>query len=187
LTLDKTFEERDGRIYNLGEMRLDDIAALYGLFQLVFADVTDHLAVATFRLRERKDPGLTFETVFRQQFKQILKQFQRELDQFDGDSPVADSVDAVRAACETMSTLADWRNDRIHARIRMTEHGYALYDWRTRRRLEITREDIERNIDMAANAIAELEGHVKHLVGVLTWDEEFEKLLGTLPDDAEAN
>jgi hypothetical protein len=163
-------------------MKLDDTAAAYGLFQVVFADVTDHLAVAAFRLCELKEPGLAFETVFRQELSQILKQFRRELRQFDGRSPVSDSLHAVREACEIISRLAVWRNDRIHARVRLTEHGYALYDWRTGRRLQITREQIELKINLASTAMAELEGHVQHLVHLLTWDEEFERLFSTLPE-----
>ena len=55
-------------------MTFDDTASAYGLFQVVFADVVDHLAVATFRLRERKEPSLQFEKVFRQEAKKILGQ-----------------------------------------------------------------------------------------------------------------
>ena len=49
-------------------MMLNEMAAPYGLFQIVFADVVDHLAVGTFRSRERKEPGLVFEEVFKQEF-----------------------------------------------------------------------------------------------------------------------
>ena len=68
----------------------------------------------------------------------------------------------------------------------MTEHGYALYDWRTRRRLEISAEQIKQNIDLAIKAIADLEAHVRHLVHLLKWHEEFEKLLSTLPELSES-
>jgi hypothetical protein len=166
-------------------MTLNDTAAAYGLFQVVFADVVDHLAVATFRLRELRESGLVFESVFKQEFKKLLKQFRQELKQFDGRSPVADSLHGVREACKIISALAVWRNDRIHARVHMSEHGYALYDWRTRRRLEIRREQIEQNINLAIKAIVELEAHVPHLVHLLKWDEEFEKLFSTLPELSE--
>ena len=43
--LDLSQALRDNSIH----MRFSDTAAAYGLFQVVFADVTDHLAVATFR------------------------------------------------------------------------------------------------------------------------------------------
>src|ERR1700744_5809255 len=121
-------------------MNLDDAAAAYGLFQVVFADIADHVAVATFRLRELKEPELTFETVFRQEFSKMFKQFRKELRQFEGRSAVDVYLRDGREACEIISKLADWRNDRIHARVRMTDTGYPLYDWRTRKRLEISRE-----------------------------------------------
>ncbi len=145
-------------------MNFNDTAAAYGLFQVVFADIADHVAVAAFRLRELKEPGLTFETVFEQEFSKTLKQFRRELKQFDGRSEVADYLRDVREACETISDLAVWRNDRIHARVRMIDTGYALYDWRTRERLEISRDQIEQNIHRGVKAIVALEANVQHLV-----------------------
>lgn len=87
-------------------MTLNDTAATYGLFQVVFADVVDHLAVATFHLRERKESGLVFESVFKQEFKKLFKQFRQELKQFDGRSPVADSLYGVREACKIISEFA---------------------------------------------------------------------------------
>lgn len=163
-------------------MKLNDTAAAYGLFQLVFADVTDHLAVATFRLREEREPNLAFEDVFRQEFKKTLKQFRRELRQFHGRPSVEDSLRAIGEACKIMSKLAVWRNERIHARVRLTDDGYALYVWRTRRRLVISQEEIERDIQLAIRLMVELEAHVPHLVRLLEWDEEFEALLSTVPE-----
>lgn len=99
---------------------------------------------------------------------------------------MSDSLDAVREACKIISKLAVWRNERIHARVHMTKHGYALYGWRTRRRLEITTETIKQNIELAIKAIVELEAHVKDLVHLLKWDDEFEKLFSTLPELSES-
>ncbi len=161
-------------------MTLSDTAAAYGLFQVVCADLIDHLAVAVFRLRISKEPWLAFETVFRQEFKRTLKEIRRELRQFEDRSSVSDSLAAVRGACKVMSKLAVWRNDRVHARVRLTEEGYALYDWRTRRRLAITRAQIEQNIQVAIKAIVDLEAHVPHLVHLSDWDAEFERLFSTV-------
>jgi hypothetical protein len=163
-------------------MNLNDTAAAYGLFQVVFADIADHAAVATFRLRELKEPGLSFETVFRQEFSKTFKQFRQELKQFDERSSVADYRRDLREACEVISKLAVWRNDRIHARVRMADTGYALYDWRTRKRLEISREGLEENIRLGVKAIVALEANVQHLVRQLNFDAEFEKLFKTLPE-----
>jgi hypothetical protein len=162
------------------------------LFQVVFADVAVHLAFATFRLRKRRESDLVFEDVFRQEFKKTLKQFRCELRQIEGRSAVSDNVYPVREACKTMSKLAVRRNDRIHARVHSTQQGYALYDWRTRCRLEISQEQIEKNIQLAITAKLDLKAHVPHLVQLLEWDEEIENQFSTLPElseseDAEAD
>jgi hypothetical protein len=72
----------------------------------------------------------------------------------------------------------------------MTEHGYALYNWRTRRRLEITREQIEQNIQLAISAMVELEAHVPHLAHSIEWERQWEedcsKLFSTLPELSES-
>jgi len=162
-------------------MRFNETAMAFGLFQVVFADVIDHLAVATFRLRERSETGLVFEDVFGQESKRLLKQFRAELNRFDCRSDVSDEVRELRESCEIISRLRVWRNDRIHARIRMTEGGYALYDWRTRCRLDISCKEIETNIELAVKAIVTLEANVQYLFRELNWDEEFEELFSTVP------
>jgi hypothetical protein len=163
-------------------MILNDTAAAYGLFQVVFAELTDHLAVATFRLRKQKESGLVFEKVFDQKFSRILEQFRRELQQSAGRSCVADSLSVLCEACEMISKLADWRNERIHARVLMTEQGYTLYNWRTRYPLEISQSQIEKKIELANKAMVELRGRIPDFVHLLNWDAEFEALLNTLPD-----
>ena len=88
----------------------DDTAAAYGLFQVVFSDIADHLGIAVFRLRERKEPGLVFEEVFKQRFSENLKQFRKELDQFEKRSVAADYLHDVREACKIISKLIPWTN-----------------------------------------------------------------------------
>ncbi|MBI1789823.1 MAG: hypothetical protein HYR60_20015 [Acidobacteria bacterium] len=120
--------------------------------------------------------------VFRQDFKNTLRQFRLELREFEDRPSVSDSLRAVREAREIMSPLAVWRNDRVHARVRMTTQGYALYNWRTGHRPEISPEQIEKNIHLASKAMVELEAHVPHLIDLLKWEEEFERLFSTLPE-----
>ena len=163
-------------------MTFNDTAAAYGLFQVVFADVVDHLAGATFHLLKREDPDLPFEKVFTQDASKILKQFRAEVKQFDVVSPVAENVHDLREACKTISALMKWRNDRIHARVRMTDSGYALYDWRTRERLEIHGDVIVENIQLAINAMVKLETNVAPLIGQLKLDEELDKLFMSMPE-----
>jgi hypothetical protein len=93
---------------------------------------------------------------------------------------VAENVHDLREACKTISTLMKWRNDRIHARVRMTDTGYALYDWRTRHRLEINRDAIVKNIQLAVNAMVKLKANIAPLIGQLNLDQELEKLFSTL-------
>ena len=166
-------------------MRFNDTASAYGLFQVVFADAADHLAVATHRLRVRKEPGLTEDAVFRQRISDTLRDFRKELDQFDNSSAISDSVRDLRDASDTLSTLSLWRNDRIHARVQMTENGYALYDKRTRERLDLSREEIETNIEMLVKVIVTFKSDVQHLVGQLEWDAEFEKMFRELTELSE--
>src|SRR5579859_5206607 len=123
-------------------MKIDATAGIYGLFQVVFADLTDHLAFATFRLGSATDSTLKFEDVFRQEFGNILRQFRTALRQFSN-SPVDESMYALNEACNIMSRLSKWRNDRVHVRVRMTSDGYALYDWRTGNRLPINYGEVE--------------------------------------------
>lgn len=74
------------------------------------------------------------------------------------------------------------RNDRIHARVRITDDGYVLYDWRTRKRLEIHLDQIMKNIQLAINAKVTLEAHITPLISHLKLGEELDKLLRTLPE-----
>ena len=64
----------------------------------------------------------------------------------------------------------------------MTDHGYVLYDRKSRRPLAITREQIEQNLRRATQAIVDLEAHIPDLTRVLDWDEEIERLLSTVPE-----
>jgi hypothetical protein len=167
-------------------MTFTDTAAAYGLFQVVFADVTNHLAIATFRLRECNEPGLRFEAVYAQEFAKTFKQLKVALCQFDGCSGISDSLSAVRATFTIISELAKWRNDRVHARVRMSEQGYELYDWRTGKRLDISLEQVEANINRAVKVMVNLEAHVHRFVHQLKWDEEFERLFSMIPEPLEA-
>jgi hypothetical protein len=143
--------------------------------------MADTLANAVFRLRQRTEPNLTFEEVFRTEFRRLLTQFRDELKQHEPGNSDAEDVTALRNACNSMSKLANWRNDRIHARVRNTEEGYALYDWRTRKRLAMTPEEIEDKTRDAFNAKQILEMYVPNFIVGLDIEKDIEKLLATLP------
>jgi hypothetical protein len=158
-------------------MRPDPITSAYGFFQVVFADMADTLADAVFRLRQRTEANLKFEEVFGDTFGRLVAQFRKELGTSD-----AEDVAALRSACDSMSRLATWRNDRIHARVRMTEDGYALYDWRTRKRLQMTHEDIDHNTKEAFKTKQTIEMYVPNLIVGLDIEADIERLLSTVPD-----
>lgn len=163
---------------------MNQTAAAYGLFQVAFADLTDHLAAATFYLRQRNEPALKLEKVFRQEFSRTRKQLRTELKQLEGRSSELDSLRAVLMACDNPSKLAAWRNDRIHARVRLTEHGYLLYHWQGHR-LEMSDAQIEQNMRLAIEVIVQLEGHMRYLVGSVDVKEQIRRLMGTLPELAD--
>ena len=166
-------------------MRVDPIAAAYGFFQIVFADLADTLADAVFHLRRRTEPDLKFEEVFRTEFRRLLTQFREELKHHEPRNSDAEDVTALRNACDSMSKLANWRNDRIHARVRNTEEGYALYDWRTRKRLAMTPEEIEAKTRDAIKAKQIFEMWLPNFIVGLDIEEDLEKLLSSVPDLSE--
>jgi hypothetical protein len=160
---------------------LNHTAAAYGMFQVVFGDLSDHLAFYTFHLRKRHESELRFEAVFGQPFGQTFCQFKRELERFDKEAE-ADSLCAIRGACDKIAALQDWRNKRVHARYRQTPDGYALFHWRSGNRLEMFSEDIEKQIQLACKVIVELEADVLNLTHEAKWTEEFEGLFEALPE-----
>jgi hypothetical protein len=167
------------------DMTFNDTAAAYGLFQVVFADVANHLAVATYHLRKLREPNLAFEEVFGLEVSRVRDQFKDELKRFDGRDSVKENLYDLREACKTISALMKWRNDRIHARVVMTESGYALYDWRTGQRLEIHRDVIVEGIQSGIKVIGTLGVNVRPLVGQFELEEELEKLFKSMPDLSE--
>jgi len=102
-------------------MQIDATAGAYGLFQVVFADLTEHLAAAVFRLQQAKDPSVTFEQIFRLEFKRVLDRFKEELKQFDGKRSLEEDLHWLHDAVGQMAAIAQWRHDRIHARVIWSE------------------------------------------------------------------
>jgi hypothetical protein len=110
-------------------------------------------------------------------FQRVLEQFEQELNQLDE----SESVVALRSACKDMSTLAQWRNQRIHARVRISDQRFTLYDWRTNDSLSLTQEEIDGKIQLVVQISSELRARVSHIAdaAALEWDQELERLLGT--------
>jgi hypothetical protein len=160
-------------------MKLDDTAAGYGLVQVVFADVTDHLAFAILRLQQRNDTGVSFQDIVNLKFGRMLSNFKAELHQFTHPQPPDDSHDEVLIAdlnevCRELKDLSKWRNERIHARVRRVEDGLALFNGKTGDRLSINHGECVEILNRLANTIVKLDTYVTELVRSLDFNNEFE-------------
>lgn len=156
-------------------MKMDATAAAYGLVQVVFADAAERLATALFLLRQQQDPTVRFERIFRCSFGKILKAFQRELKQFGPKQPEAenlpnppkaidaDDLQALEGACTELSSLSKWRNQTIHARVRLVDDGLALYDGKTGNRLSITTANCFEIIQRLTKVIVTFEAYLPAL------------------------
>jgi hypothetical protein len=143
-------------------MKIDATAAAYGLFQVVFASMTNELALALFALRSRRDPQFTFEKV-PTKFSWMLEELRKELDNLRVSSREKDSLAEVRRMCWIADRLATWRNSRIHARVKWTDEGLVLLNWKTSKRLSITVEECAQKTDAAGRVISNITTHMTYL------------------------
>jgi hypothetical protein len=112
----------------------------------VFADVTERLAAAIFLLRQSRGvPDVDFEQIFRKKFSQMLVAFKAEVKEFGMRSapPLAHEISELKTACDDLSRFSCWRNDRVHARVRQLDDGFALYNGKTGKRLSITSQECD--------------------------------------------
>jgi hypothetical protein len=162
-------------------MNLDENAAAFGLFHLMFANLTQQLAAALFYIRRLKEPDLKFEDVFKLKFSRLLKEFEKELKQLDGGSHDME-LQALRPVCERIKDLGDWRNARAHPRVQIDEHGITIYDWRTRKQLIMDRDETLLKIERTHWLTIALEQNagilLRHLKSDREWDEVFDKMWG---------
>jgi hypothetical protein len=152
-------------------MTLDDTAAAYGLVQVVFADVTDHLAFATFTLQQREEANISFP--HRHLFGQWLSDFKCQLKRLKDVQSLDDALTALREVCRELKVLSGWRNERIHARVRQVEDGLALYNARTGQRLSISYEECIGIIERLVKAKSALWEYLPVIVRELDLDKEF--------------
>src|SRR4051812_25489948 len=119
-------------------MNVDENAAAYGSFVVHFTWLTDRLAAAVFYLQVRTNPSLCFRKVIIDGFGPNHQKFKNELQKF----PDSLHKQMGLQVCTEMRELADWRNERIHARIDFDPAAktLALYSWRTRLRLPMNSE-----------------------------------------------
>jgi hypothetical protein len=153
-------------------MTFDDTAAAYGLVQVVFADVADHLAFALFTLRQKKDA--TASVIKPSQFGRILSEFKTELRQFEHVQSLDSAVADLRKCCQELKALSKWRNERIHARVRQVGDGFALYNAETGERLSINHVECNEISQRLAGALVTLDTNVPALVNNLDFEKEFQ-------------
>jgi hypothetical protein len=161
-------------------MRIDSATAHYGLFQIVFADAVEHVADALFSLRVPKKPSLNFSDVFNMRLADQLKELGKELAQFKkhGQS-IQEFMHKVCDAASRMDELRKWRDIRIHARVRVTSEGFALFDKKNEKRLFISEIECEEKINEATKIIVDLGAYIPHLRKALDFEKE-------VRDDAKA-
>jgi len=70
-------------------MNLDENAAAFGLFHLVYANLYQRLASTVHCMRQISEPNLRFEEVFSESFSRLSKRLNKELKQFNNESPCA--------------------------------------------------------------------------------------------------
>ena len=186
-------------------MTLDSTAAAYGLVQVVFADVTDKLATAVFVLKQRRDAritsldqicklkfmrlqfvlkrrrdaSVTVEQIYKLEFKRLLEAFRDELKQFDGQIELVDDLRLLREACQGLEAVSQWRNDRIHARVRQVDDGLALYD-RAGKRLSISHEECVGITDKLTKVIVALEAYLPSIFKSIDFDKALSNFLADL-------
>lgn len=151
-------------------MHRDPIAAAWGLFQVRFAFLVQELATAVFYLRRRREPKLQFGQIFKKSLEQLLAALTCELKYItdEGHTPV--EIDEIGALRPEIERLKDWRDPRVHARVSF-EQGIALYDWRTRKQLEMSAPECDKRSDLAVTLAVRLDGGVRSLLNYLKADE----------------
>jgi len=165
-------------------MRSDPTAAEWGLFQVSYAFLVQELAAAVFYLRRRREPKIQFGQVFKKSPDQLLGALELELGQIDRES-YREIPELRESVCPEIKKLKEWRDPRIHARVDL-EHGISLYDWKTRRRLEMTAPECREKSDLALSLALRIRGLVHFLLTDLEADETLVSELAILLDSPDA-
>jgi hypothetical protein len=159
----------------------DPTSAAWGLFQVRFAFLVQELATAVFYLRRRREPKIQFGQIFRKSTEQLLAALACELNHVTAEGDTAAEIAELRALCPEIEKLKGWRDPRIHARVDF-EQGITLYDWRTRRQLEMTAPECDKKSDVAVSVAVRLAGGVRSLLNYLKADETLVSELEILLD-----
>ena len=163
-------------------MKIDPTASAYGLFQVLFADVADHIAGAIFELQKRQGKSVTLQEISHRGFKGLLREFRQELRNFKANGDLATELKALCAVCRRANALRIWRNARIHARVRRVDDGLALFD-ENGMRLSISLVECEKMIDEALWIITNIDEHLQPLIDDLKFQaprKEFSAVIASV-------
>ena len=148
----------------------DPTTAAWGLFQVRFAFLVQELATAVFYLRRRREPKIQFGQIFKKSPDQLLAALAAELHYITNEGHTAPEIEEIGVLRHEIAKLKDWRDPRIHARVDFGQ-GIALYDWRTRKQLEMTAAECDKRSDLAIGVAVRLAGGVRSLLNYLQADE----------------
>ena len=169
----------------LAPINIEPLTASFGLFQIVFADLTECFAIALFRLKQHEDQTLTLQQVFKRNFSEILEELKDQLKQLEPTpiSPkraVLSELKELKKARERAAELNHWRNERIHARVRYYNDVYILHNNKTGKRLAM--EGCREKPDEALKLVGDVEGNIAALEGFIKHRKAFrEALSGEAP------
>ena len=165
-------------------MKIDSIAAAFGLFQLAFAHMTCSQADALVKLRQSNNPKLTFEDVFKMPFNRMSSEFKNELKQFNKDSTPEDHLGKAHDSLRRMGEIAQWRNERIHVRVVIASDDIALFNWRTGERLAINNDECRQKTREALKVSSDLEAAALFLDSTLQeWSKYVDEKLPENPSE----
>lgn len=155
-------------------MRSGETARAFGHFNVLFAELDEYVTRALLDLRKHAAPETTFESLHSRGFKRNCGDLKKELRQFEGHSSVAFELERMRDALARADGLNDWRKRRIHGLVRRTDEGLALYDWETRKRLTMSEEECQQQIEAINFVALALKCDGKPLSNHLDWCKLFD-------------
>jgi hypothetical protein len=159
------------------DVKFDDNAAAFGLFQLTFAHLEQQFAAAVFFIRKINDPDVKFEEIFKLRFSDLRNALKRELKQFEGQSSHNMELHDLRKVCVDAEDLTKWRNPRAHPRVQIDKNGIAIYDWRTLQRLTINRDECAGMIEKAIAITVDLDFNVARLIKDVESEKKIHEML----------
>jgi len=147
-------------------LEIDPEMSAYGFFQVAFASLDTRLSWSVVELLRCKNTALAFEVVRRMSFShrlQILQKAVKAVKEVGGDSPLPPEAEELGKACNLASDLSQWRNRRIHGKVKFLENHPVLVD-ETGTPLRITVQTCEEKIRDAIHAAVNMEASIPHLV-----------------------